>query len=72
MLVPERTDSDSHLHELAEFIDTLKTVEKVEVLPYHTLGVFKWENLGLRYPLEGIAPPSPERVDNARNILKIK
>lgn len=72
VLVPERTDSDRHLHELAEFIGTLKTVEKVEVLPYHTLGVFKWENLGLRYPLEGIAPPSPERVDNARKILKIK
>lgn len=72
VLVPERTDSDRYLHELAEFIGTLKTVEKVEVLPYHTLGVFKWENLGLRYPLEGIAPPSPERVENARNILKIK
>lgn len=69
VLVPERTDSDEYLEQLAEFIRTLKTVERVEVLPYHTLGVFKWENLGLEYPLEGIAPPSQERVENAKRIL---
>jgi len=72
VLVPERTDYDRYLHELAAFIGTLKTVERVEVLPYHTLGVFKWENLGIRYPLEGISPPGPERVENARNILNAK
>lgn len=70
VLVPERTDSDEYLHQLADFIGTLKTVEKVEVLPYHTLGVFKWENMGLRYPLEGILPPGKERVENARQILE--
>lgn len=69
VLVPERTDFDEYLEQLAEFIHTLKTVERVEVLPYHTLGVFKWENLGLKYPLEGIAPPSQERVENAKRIL---
>lgn len=69
VLVPERTDYDEYLHQLAAFIGTIKTVQKVEVLPYHTLGVFKWKNLGLSYPLEGIAPPDRERVDNARQIL---
>ena len=43
VLVPERSDKDEYLHRLADFIHTLKNVEKVEVLPYHTLGVFKWE-----------------------------
>ena len=46
---PSRTcsgsDKDEYLHRLADFIHTLKTVERVEVLPYHTLGVFKWEQL---------------------------
>lgn len=69
VLVPERTDFDEYLERLAEFIRTLKTVEKVEVLPYHTLGVFKWENLGLKYPLEGILPPSKEQVEHAKKIL---
>ena len=40
VLVPERNDKDEYLHQLADFIHTLKNVEKVEVLPYHTLGVF--------------------------------
>ena len=70
VLVPGRTDSDGQLQALADFVGTLKTVERVEVLPYHTLGVFKWENLGIPYPLEGVAPPSPERVAHARAILK--
>ena len=47
----------------------MKTVERVEVLPYHTLGVFKWENLGIPYKLEGIDPPTAERVENAKRIL---
>lgn len=71
VLVPERNDRDEYLHALAAFIRELRTVERVEVLPYHTLGVFKWENLGVPYPLEGIDPPSPERVAHAKQILGI-
>lgn len=63
------SDKDEYLHRLADFIHTLKTVERVEVLPYHTLGVFKWEQLGIPYPLEGVRPPSEERINNAREIL---
>lgn len=72
VLVPERNDKDEYLHALAAFIRELRTVERVEVLPYHTLGVFKWENLGVPYPLEGIDPPSPERVAHAKQILGIR
>ena len=69
VLVPGGSDKDEYLHRLADFIYTLKTVERVEVLPYHTLGVFKWEQLGIPYPLEGVRPPSEERINNAREIL---
>ena len=69
VLVPEKTDDDGALEKLKSFIDTLKTVEKVEVLPYHTLGEVKYEKLGYEYPLKGLEPPTKERVENARKIL---
>ena len=69
VLVPGGSDKDEYLHRLADFIHTLKNVERVEVLPYHTLGTFKWEKLGIPYPLEGVKPPTQERIDNARKIL---
>lgn len=69
VLVPQRNDRDDYLLKLREFIDTLKTVKKVEVLPYHTLGVHKWQTLGIPYELEGIDPPTGERIANARKIL---
>lgn len=71
VLVPGRSDFDEDLNKLSEFIRTLKTVEKVEVLPYHTLGIHKWQSLGIENVLEkeGITPPSKERVQNAKRIL---
>lgn len=69
VLVPERTDFDEDLYQLAAFIRTLTNVEKIEVLPYHKLGVYKWEALGLDYQLEGIEPPTVDRVKNAESIL---
>lgn len=69
VLVPEYSDQDEALRKLDLFLQSLHNVEKVEVLPYHTLGVFKWETLGIPYSLEGIRPPSKERVDNANQLL---
>lgn len=72
VLVPERSDYDEYLIRTREFIDTLDNVERVEVLPYHTLGVPKWEKLGIEYKLDGINPPSEERIKNANKILRTK
>ena len=47
VLVPERNDYDEDLEELNEFIKSLKNVQRVEVLPYHTLGTFKWKELNI-------------------------
>ena len=69
VLVPTLSDFDEDLYRLADFIKTLNNVEKIEVLPYHKLGVYKWENLGLEYKLKDVEPPSQERVENAKRIL---
>lgn len=69
VLVPGITTEEDELYRLRSFLDTLKTVERVEVLPYHTLGVFKWKKLGIPYQLEGVDPPTKEQIDRAKEIL---
>lgn len=72
VLVPGITDSEEYLTRLHDFIETLDNVERVEVLPYHTLGVFKWEELGIPYSLKDVSTPSKESVDKANEILETK
>lgn len=72
VLVPGRSDEDRYLKRLSEFIDTLDNVEKVEVLPYHTLGAYKWKELGMEYLLEKVESPTKDRVENANRILRTK
>lgn len=72
VLVPDITDVDAYLHRLHDFLSTLKNIERIDVLPYHTLGTFKYEKLGIEYPLADVPTPTKERVDNARKILNAK
>ncbi|MBQ9728494.1 MAG: pyruvate formate lyase-activating protein [Clostridia bacterium] len=69
VLVPGLTDDEESLKRTRAFLDTLSSVEKVEVLPYHTLGVVKYEKLGVEYPLKGVEAPSKENLQKARKIL---
>lgn len=69
VLVPGITDVDEYLEETADFLSTLSNVERIDVLPYHSMGVYKWKELGLPYALEGVEAPSKERVENAKRIL---
>ena len=54
VLLEGYTDNDEYLKQTAEFIKTLNNVEKIEVLPYHTMGEVEYEKLGLEYPLKGV------------------
>ncbi len=69
VLVPGLTDIDEDLEELGKFVATLKNVDKFEILPYHTMGEFKWRELGIPYPLEGVKPPTPARVKHAKEVM---
>ena len=70
VLVTGITDDDALLKRTREFIETLKNVERIEVLPYHSMGAYKWKELGIPYTLEDIAPPDSGRVRNAEMILR--
>lgn len=70
VLIPGITDKDEYLVRLRDFLSTIHNIERIEVLPYHTLGVYKYEKLGIDYPLKDVQPPAAERVANANDILQ--
>ena len=69
VLVPQITAEEDQLRQLRAFLDTLHNVEKVEVLPYHTMGEVKYEKLGIAYRLKGMTAPSAEQIAEAKAIL---
>ena len=70
VLIPGITDKDEYLVRLRDFLSTLHNIERIEVLPYHTLGVYKYEKLAIDYRLKDVQPPAAERVANANDILQ--
>lgn len=72
VLVPGLTDSEEDLLALRDLERSLPTLKRVEVLPYHTLGLFKWKKLGIAYSLEGVPTPTEEEVKRAEEILEVE
>ncbi|WP_280770908.1 pyruvate formate-lyase-activating protein [Salipaludibacillus daqingensis] len=72
VLVPGISDDENDLTNLSTFISTLNNVEKVEILPYHKMGIYKWNELGITYPLEGVESPTEAQVDRAKKLLNIQ
>ena len=71
VIIPGITDDEKDLMDLRDLINSLKTVEKVELHPYHSMGVFKWEKLGYEYPLKDIPSATDEDIKRAKRILGI-
>jgi len=65
VLVPGLTDDLEDIAKIAEFAASLGNVERVDVLPFHQMGRYKWKNLGIEYKLQDVEPPSPEAVERA-------
>ena len=72
VLVPGYTDDEQDLLKLKKFIKSLKTVENIQILPYHNMGKYKWEKLGLKYELENVRQANQDDVERAKKILGIK
>jgi pyruvate formate lyase activating enzyme len=69
VLIPGYTDDEADLLTAYEYLKNFKNIEKIEVLPYHSTGKIKWENLNVEYPLEGVRVPTADEVERARSIL---
>ena len=69
VVVPGLTDGKEHFEGLDKYIRTLKHVERVELLPYHVLGVHKYETLGIPYPLEGVEPMEPDKLSDWQTLM---
>lgn len=72
VLVPGYTDDPNDLKKLKEFLDTFSNIERIQILPYHSLGKYKWKEMNLEYPLENVKEPSLEDVEKAKQILNIE
>jgi pyruvate formate lyase activating enzyme len=70
VLVPGLTDDADDIANIAQFAAELGNVERVEVLPFHQLGKFKWQQLGLQYKLENTQPPTAEQAEQACAIFR--
>lgn len=70
VLVPGLTDRAEDLLALGAFLGSLNGVEKFELLPYHRLGVFKWQQMGLAYTLDGYQEPTEQQLTRATRLIE--
>lgn len=70
VLVPDYTLDDKKLHRLGNFLKNYKCIKKVELLPYHNMGLYKWEVIGVKNKLENTPVPTDDKIKMASNILK--
>lgn len=72
VVVPGMTDTKAHMDDLAKIVKSIKNVEKIELLPYHTLGVEKYKKLGIKYKLGDVPVMDREKCKDLEEILKNK
>jgi pyruvate formate lyase activating enzyme len=70
VVIPGVTDDETTLTGLGEFVESLASVRRVELLPYHTLGAHKWTELGMYYSLEGVPPADEETMERAAAVMR--
>jgi pyruvate formate lyase activating enzyme len=70
VLVPGLTDAPENVEGLAAFVATLRSVERVEVVPFHQMGRHKWEELGIPYALGETEPPTPQQVQRVKDVFE--
>jgi len=70
VVVPGKTDSTEHFERLAGLLQAIPALTRVDLLPFHAMGSFKWESVGMQDPLAGVDAPSDEIMETARAILR--
>lgn len=69
VVVPGINDTIEHIYKFKDYTDTFNNVEKIELLPYHTLGVNKYESMGINYKLKNVKPLSNDKIEELRKLL---
>jgi len=69
VVVPGITDDEALLTRLGTFLGTLSNIKALDVLPYHIMGITKYEQLGMTYPLEGVPPATKDQAARAKKII---
>ncbi len=72
VLVPGLTDAPDNVEAVADYVATLSTVSRVEVLPFHQMGQDKWAALNMPYELDGVEPPSREQTEAVRDVFRAR
>lgn len=70
VLVPNLSDNYENIEELSKFLQPKNNIEKIELLPFHKMGEYKWEELGIKYSLTATPEPSVSQVEKATSILR--
>ncbi|MBO7566187.1 MAG: pyruvate formate lyase-activating protein [Bacteroidales bacterium] len=70
VVVPDYTYDDRRLKAVADYLSQYSVIQRIELLPYHTMGRFKYENLGIKYPLEGVKDLTDEEAEHAKEIFR--
>ncbi len=70
VVIPTITDKEEDLLKLRDFINSINNITKVDLLPYHDLGKFKWQNLNEKYPLEDIRNANNNDIERVKSILE--
>jgi len=69
VLVPGWTDQPEFLHQWGQHFSKYNSIKRVQLIPYHTLGVYKYQALGIDYALKNVKPPTKQQVSQAQNIF---
>ena len=70
VIVPQYTLCYEKLKRTAEYLSRYKCIQRADILPYHSMGKYKWNELGLDYKLDNIPEPTKEEIDSARRIFR--
>jgi len=70
VLVPELTDNEKDLHALADYLTQLDNIETVGIVPFHQMGAYKWENMGINYKLKDTPVPTADETERVRDIFR--
>ena len=69
VIIPTINDNEKYVNSLKKYIEKIKNVEKIDLLPYHTMGVDKYKKLNIKYRLDGIKAMDKNKIEELKKLL---